>query len=299
MLAMGTWGPGIFSDDEACDVRDVYRTLLGDAVRDDQAEHDALEAFKDSHGYVRPAVWLALAATQSRLGRLSASVKDQALAIIDDGRDLAEWQDAPAAEQRKRAAAVNKLKTQLVGPQPERRKVRSEWKYRTSLDSGDVLAAETPSGDVRVLRVVQVRRDPRSGDWVLVELLAYRDSGTPEPATIERLPAAVKTSPGAHREHRWLVANNHSYEPDWHAAGFALVGRIAARPGDAGALEALEAEAEAQIDAHLDGRGPDGEPGDLLDLSAELPFSVWGQLQARLAEAEAGDSASRHPLLPH
>jgi hypothetical protein len=34
---MGSWGPALFSDDTACDVRDMYKDLIADGVDDAEA----------------------------------------------------------------------------------------------------------------------------------------------------------------------------------------------------------------------------------------------------------------------
>jgi len=40
------WGTGLFSDDEACDIRDHYRELLEDGVEDSVAMRLTLEKFE-------------------------------------------------------------------------------------------------------------------------------------------------------------------------------------------------------------------------------------------------------------
>jgi hypothetical protein len=95
---MGTWGAGIFSNDTACDVQVAYRMALEDGLDDQAAQQHVLDQFADHLGDDTcndgPLVWLALAKTQWQLGRLDEHVKAQALAIIDQGRDLATWQDS-------------------------------------------------------------------------------------------------------------------------------------------------------------------------------------------------------------
>ncbi|SCG52127.1 DUF4259 domain-containing protein [Micromonospora inositola] len=44
---MGAWGPGLFSDDTACDVRDEYRDMLEDGVDDDKATQRMLDSYAD------------------------------------------------------------------------------------------------------------------------------------------------------------------------------------------------------------------------------------------------------------
>lgn len=64
-----------------------------------------------------PVLWLALAATQWKCGRLEPHVLQQALEAIDSGSDLASW-DAGSRDQKKRQAVLQKLRAQLVSPQP-------------------------------------------------------------------------------------------------------------------------------------------------------------------------------------
>ncbi len=220
---MGTWGPGLFSDDEACDVRDEYRELIAEELEDGEAERQVLDQFTEEDGAIRPVVWLALADTQSRLGRLSQRVKERALSAISDGHDVAEWADAAPSDRRKRQAALLKLAVRLDGPQPAPRKVRREWKYRTMLDAGDVLSLKLGDGTVRLLRLVGVERD-RYSDFPLVELLEYRGVEAPDLEVIERLVAVRIPFEASSREVRWTVVKNEKQQPDRARRGVPLLG---------------------------------------------------------------------------
>jgi len=92
---MGAWGPALFSDDTACDVRDQYRALIGDGISDDQVTSQVLESFAGelSDPDEGPVVLLALAVTQSRWGRLDPGVAARALQVIDGGAGLSRWRD--------------------------------------------------------------------------------------------------------------------------------------------------------------------------------------------------------------
>src|SRR4051794_18332600 len=92
---MGSWGPGVFSDDLACEVRDQYRALLGDG-RDGVAATDSLlDAFGEALADPDSAAvfWLALAVVQWRAGRIEERVKLSALRVIDDESALRAWRD--------------------------------------------------------------------------------------------------------------------------------------------------------------------------------------------------------------
>ena len=243
-----------------------------------------LEEFTDEDGEVRPLVWLALADTQSRLGRLSDRVKELALSAIGDGSDLAEWNDASLADRRKRQRALEKLMDRLNGQQPPRRKVRRDWKYRTDLAAGDVLSLVWSDRSSRLLRVVGVDRQ-RYSDFVLVELLRYKGSEAPTIAEINAMPALQVPFGSRSRECRWAVAKAEKAQPDWDATGFTLVGKIAPRPGDDDALNQ-----ESSYPLLIDGSG-------FADLAAPLdalsrntlygfPYTYWEHMAGEIAEIE-------------
>jgi hypothetical protein len=88
---MSVDGPGLFADDTAFDVRDEFREALTSGMSDDEATAKVLEEFSDDLDDVdtAPVVWLALAYTQSKLGRLDGQVRAKALDVIDSGADMA------------------------------------------------------------------------------------------------------------------------------------------------------------------------------------------------------------------
>src|ERR1043166_7759182 len=59
---------------------------------------------------------LSLASIQWRIWRLDPRVKAAALTIIDNGLDLAQWQESPA--RKKRSAVLSRLRQTLGNPMP-------------------------------------------------------------------------------------------------------------------------------------------------------------------------------------
>jgi hypothetical protein len=228
---MGTWGPGIFDDDVASDVRDIYRELLGDGVSDDEAAERLIAEFR-VRGSLTPVFWLAFAATQASLGRLTRDVRDRAVEVISDGTDLRAWAEVDVAHRRRREAALRRLRTKLEGPQPTRRTVRPEWKPSTDLEPGEVLGWTVPDGSVRLLRIIRIEQE-RGGSWPLLELLGHRGGDVPPPL-IAALAPAYRRCPtgGTGPARRWVVSQNHRADPGWHRAGFRRVALIDPRPGD-------------------------------------------------------------------
>jgi len=236
MSVMGADGPAIFSDDFACDVRDDYRALLEDQIPDAEATRQIIAANPDLDVDEEPVFWLALAATQWRVGRLEDEVRARVLDVIDSGRDLARWEEAGPRAVAKRAAALTALREQLTSPQPARKPIRRPWRYVTDLDAGAVLAYQT-SGPLVLLRVARILDDGMGTVPVierlawesesaptaeqLVDLTAMRDAGLQGPSTLMRL-----------TKHR-------RRDPDWFDVGFRLAGLTPIRTEDADVLPIL------------------------------------------------------------
>ena len=122
---MGSWGPGVFSDDLACDVRDQYRALLGEGQDGVAATDSLLAAFGEALADADSAVvfWLALAVVQWRTGRLEERVKRSALRAIDDGSALRSWQhDSKLSRARQKELA--KVAALLNSPSPKAKQIR-------------------------------------------------------------------------------------------------------------------------------------------------------------------------------
>lgn len=156
---MSAWGPAIFSDDTACDIRSDYRELLEDGVDDAEATRRVVAAYQHLDVDEAHVLWLALAAAQAALGRLDDTTKGNALRIIDDGVGLELWTEAGPKELARRKAALAKLRHTLAGPQKSPTKVRKPWSHVTGLAPGDVLAYDLPD-DTHTLPRGSARRAP-------------------------------------------------------------------------------------------------------------------------------------------
>jgi len=236
MGVVGIWGPGIFSDDVADDVREEYRELLGDDVPDEEATRQILAEYLREPGD-ETTVRLALAATQTGLGRLDDNVKAKALELIDSGAALTPWLEGKPSDVRARKTALERLRKRLLAPQPDRKKVRREWRPDTDLEPGDLLSYRAPNGLLVALRVVHVERG-RYGAQPILELLEGRWEELPPAGDLADVPGASSQRVGGNpnvvgrRVLRWAVYPFHYGEPTWKRVGFARVGRIAPRPGD-------------------------------------------------------------------
>lgn len=172
---VGTWGPGVFSDDVALDVRNAWREALMDGLDDEAATARVFEQLADvfaDEDEDSVVAWLALAAAQSQTGRLQPDVRDRALALIESGGDLELWREEPTFA-RQRAAALAKLAARLRGPQSPPKTLKRP-KFRPSpLETGDVVHIHGDEGAEGLFVVVALKpwRDPPGTIPVIAELL--------------------------------------------------------------------------------------------------------------------------------
>ncbi|RKS74133.1 hypothetical protein CLV35_2635 [Motilibacter peucedani] len=224
---MGAWGPAIFSDDVATDVRDDYKALLEDQVPDDEATQRVVARYKSLDADEAHVLWLALAATQSQLGRLDEHVKVRALEVIDQGIGLQEWREAGSKELAARVSALTKLRRQLTGPPPPRRTVRRSWRYETDLAPGDVLSFTASNGRVALLYVARID-DSRDGAIPILARLDWTGSALPDDGTISTLPTRTQTVTtllgDEVRPDSCLTYLARRRDPDWQDTGFSRAG---------------------------------------------------------------------------
>lgn len=227
---MGAWGDGIFSDDLACDIRGEYRELLEDGVSDEEAARRIIEEYDYADSDDAHILWLALAAAQSTFGRLDQHVRTRAVAVIDEGLGLERWVEAGPRELAKRTAALQKLRGQLLGPQPQRKPVRRPWRHVTGLKQGDVLRYAGDAGSSVLLRVARIE-DSRLGAAPILQVLDWRRPDVPAGWRLRRLkplPQARGHAPAT----SYHVARHRKKDPDWADVGLTLVGSTSPRTGD-------------------------------------------------------------------
>jgi hypothetical protein len=178
---MGVWGTAIFSDDLAADTRDALTDFLADGLTAEQATQrlvsesaDILRDEDDSTVF-----WLAMAATQWKLGRLVDSVRDRAVEIIDSGVDLRRWQDASVSEINQRKKYLAKLRAQLLGSQPKPRKLKRIEKSSTDFQPGDIAAFHLDERTSVRFCVLHIWGD-RGGSYADISLLGLDDGKPPK-----------------------------------------------------------------------------------------------------------------------
>jgi hypothetical protein len=182
---MGTWSVSLFGDDLASDVRADYRASLVKGLTGPQAT-DALLSRGLPDDDEAPIFWIALAAVQSKLGRLEPRVRDQALALM--GRDLARWEREAPKLAGKRRKVLDDLRADLLGSSRPEIRIRPYRPLTTEFAGGEVIAFERDDGQIALLRVAEID-EGRDGDRVpVLEVLDWIGSVVPAIDEICRLP---------------------------------------------------------------------------------------------------------------
>jgi len=155
---MGTWGPGIFSDDTALDIRGEFKELIGNGQSTEDATDKLLQSYASDikDPFYAPRFWIALAATQFRYGRLQEKVRQSAVKVIDTEADLKNWKDNDPKLISARKKALLKLRDQLLGPQKPPTKIRPVFHDRTDWEPGYAVGYRLLSGNWTIMRVVWI-----------------------------------------------------------------------------------------------------------------------------------------------
>lgn len=207
---MGAWGPAIFSDDTACDIRGDYKDFLGDGLTPSEATDRVLLEWKDSLADPdeNSIVWLALAATQWKLGRLESGVKQKALEVIDSGCNLVCWE---GKDREKRRAALEKLRDQLDSPQPKQKKVPKRFRDDCDWIEGELIAYKTLSEKKVLFRVIGFHQD-KGGKSPVCELLNWKGNIIPSKLRLRFLRVKIKTYPNGRKISQFMIGRSSERE---------------------------------------------------------------------------------------
>ncbi len=126
---MGAWGPGLYSDDIALDIKNDFVESIENGIDDEQLIAHLKEKYSPIVNSDDASVfWYVLADLLYRYGRLTDEIKNLVIDMIErkEGLDLYEELE------KKREKVLEKLKSKLESPQPARRKVRLRVPYVTN-----------------------------------------------------------------------------------------------------------------------------------------------------------------------
>jgi hypothetical protein len=190
---MGTWGTSIFADDTAAEVRDDYRDLVASGASDYEAREQItkkhLEVSEELRKIIEPVFWLALARAQWEIGRLDEETKSKAIAIIDSGQDIEQWRalDASKSDLKKRAAALEVLRRQLISEQRSRKQLRPRKNRVSPYQVGDVVRFTLSTGRFVLFRITSIHRD-RNDEYPVAAILDWVGTSLPSETELAALP---------------------------------------------------------------------------------------------------------------
>lgn len=139
---MGAWGPGLYQDDIAEDVKTEYVNLLRVGKTNQEATEKMIE---DNQMIIddfdsAPIFWFALADTQWKLGRLLPNVKDKALMYLENADDLKKWETENRASYKYRKKVLDELFRRLNSSMPTFKKISLYKYFKCSWNVGDTYA---------------------------------------------------------------------------------------------------------------------------------------------------------------
>ena len=145
---MGTWGAGIYQNDMALDLKDMYIKALKYGKTDDEAYDLIMNKFFDGTLYDDDYLdaMLAFANVLWDYGRLTEEVKNKALELLDSEKLLGPYVENENFS-KKKAVVFKKLKEKLETPQPPIRRIRVERPYHCEWKIGDTFAYKFESNE--------------------------------------------------------------------------------------------------------------------------------------------------------
>ncbi len=183
---MGTWGAGLYQNDVATDVRDVYRNVRklgfsGSELADIVLGTIGIKTAKDEDGQI---AHLALADLLWNDGTLPAALKQTALRLIKNPALSERFEDdASRGKQRK---MLDALAAKLNAPQPAAKAHKPPYIEQCDFAIGEVLACPLPRGKWALLRVIAHFTRFR-GTSPICEALAWNIAAIPPTAKIKKL----------------------------------------------------------------------------------------------------------------
>ena len=114
---MGIWGPKLYEDDMANDIKEEYESLLKEGKTKKEALENILLEYKEESEDTdeKPVFWMVLADVLFENGNLTNFVKEKALQEIELGQNLKRWKEEASEEDYiKRKKEIEKLREKLV-----------------------------------------------------------------------------------------------------------------------------------------------------------------------------------------
>ncbi len=140
---MGIWGPGIFQNDIAEDVRDEYLAQLKSGKTNREVTAALMAEYQtdgEESAYDNLEFLLALAMVQWKYGRLMPEVKAAAMELLRTDEHLEEWTKESRTVYRKRCEVIRQFRETMDSPMPPEKPVRIRKPFVCPWQVGDVFA---------------------------------------------------------------------------------------------------------------------------------------------------------------
>ena len=122
---MGTWGPKLYEDDLAEDIKNEYEELLEKGKNNKEAIEDICQIYKEEieDSDEKSIFWMVLADILYKHKNLTEFVKEKALKEIELGKNLERWKNEGSEEDYIiRKKKIEKLRKKLVSYQDCKKK---------------------------------------------------------------------------------------------------------------------------------------------------------------------------------
>jgi hypothetical protein len=181
---MGTWGTGILDNDLAEDLKAQWVEYLSEGYAPDEvsehmitaaSEEGMMDDIEEEYDFLIP-----FALIQWKTGRLQESIKERALALLEDENVIqiegSRWEEP--IELRKRLVNLQKLRTTLQSDQPKPKKISKPYCQTTSLKQGDLFTMLLNSGNYALFEVNEIEEEHNHQIPICI-LYKYRSSNLP------------------------------------------------------------------------------------------------------------------------
>jgi hypothetical protein len=113
---VGAWETGIFDDDLALDIKDIFEEALKENGDIQSATEHILNEYEDviEDEDDGPIVYLALGVLQLEHGSIQPEIKEQVIDIIEHGRGLERWEEAGKEALENRKNVLEELKKRIL-----------------------------------------------------------------------------------------------------------------------------------------------------------------------------------------
>lgn len=148
---MGTWGTGLYSSDEAQDIKDLCQEIYS-YYPEDRCWKIICEEFKDyveakEYDNDTASFWYALADWQWKHGILKDEIKEKVTGMLESRAGIEEWEEeGNKSDVRKRIAVMDKLLTKLRTPQPPKKLPKARI-VKPQHKPGDIIIFKSGSGE--------------------------------------------------------------------------------------------------------------------------------------------------------